>query len=188
MRLARRQQKANRIPEGIDHGMDLCAQSAPAASDRFFAVTVFFGCARAVVGGTHDGVVDHSVFIIGISRQSLENSLPNTTLCPPPEALSRVFCSVTNRATSPRPSWLKAQDANVCDSCVPYHKRTMVAQAILTDSDRSRSGKRLRMKHAGVPNCRHRSRHRPAGLGARGSDLATRLCAPAARTGDRQRL
>ena len=43
MRLTRRQQKGERIAQGIDHRMDFCAQSASAAPDRFVALTVFLG-------------------------------------------------------------------------------------------------------------------------------------------------
>jgi hypothetical protein len=37
--------------------------------------------------GAHDGGVDHHVFIVVITRQQLENTLENTTLRPPAEAL-----------------------------------------------------------------------------------------------------
>ena len=37
--------------------------------------------------GAHDGGVDHSVFIVVITRQQLENALENSALRPPAEAL-----------------------------------------------------------------------------------------------------
>jgi hypothetical protein len=41
--LARRQQKGERIAQGIDQGVDFCAQSAAAAPDRFVDLAVFLG-------------------------------------------------------------------------------------------------------------------------------------------------
>jgi hypothetical protein len=43
MGLARRQQKGQRIAQRVDPGMDLRAQSAPAAPDRFVALVLFLG-------------------------------------------------------------------------------------------------------------------------------------------------
>jgi hypothetical protein len=55
MGLARRQQKGERVAQGIDQGMDLYAQSASAAPNRFVRLAIFFGapvacwCARTMV-------------------------------------------------------------------------------------------------------------------------------------------
>ena len=55
MGLARRQQKGQRVTQGIEQSVDLCAQSASAAPDSFVALTVFLGapvacwCARTMV-------------------------------------------------------------------------------------------------------------------------------------------
>lgn len=46
--LSRGQQKAQRVAEGIDQGMDLGAQSAPAAADRL--IFIFFWVRRRCVG------------------------------------------------------------------------------------------------------------------------------------------
>jgi hypothetical protein len=37
--------------------------------------------------GAHNGGIDHHVFVVGIARQQLENTLENPTLGPPAEAL-----------------------------------------------------------------------------------------------------
>jgi hypothetical protein len=37
--------------------------------------------------GTHDGSINHHVFVIGIARQQLENSIENAAPCPSTKAL-----------------------------------------------------------------------------------------------------
>jgi len=47
----------------------------------------FFSRTSAVLMSSHDGGVDHHVFVIGIACQKLENSLENAALGPSAEAL-----------------------------------------------------------------------------------------------------
>jgi hypothetical protein len=39
----------------------------------------------------HDGGVNHHVFVVGVSRQHLENALENSTFCPSVKALMHDF-------------------------------------------------------------------------------------------------
>jgi len=43
--------------------------------------------ASTVLVGAYDGGVDHHIFVVVITRQQLENTLENATLCPSIEAL-----------------------------------------------------------------------------------------------------
>jgi len=62
----------------------LGTQSATRAPDRL--VFVGFFPARTMLVGTHDGAVDHCVFIVCVTRQMLKNQLPHSGFRPAAEA------------------------------------------------------------------------------------------------------
>jgi hypothetical protein len=64
------------------------------ATDR--SLLAVFGCARATLMWTHDGCVDHRVFVVSILCQCFEKTLPNALFRPARE--SRVTLSVEKEA------------------------------------------------------------------------------------------
>jgi hypothetical protein len=80
-------QKAQRAAEGVDQAWILVIKSL-AAAHRL--IITFFGCPGAVLIGTHDGAVDHRVFVVGITGEVLKQALPYLLLGPAAEPPLRV--------------------------------------------------------------------------------------------------
>jgi hypothetical protein len=72
--------KAGRIAQRINRDVDFCTQPAAAAPDRFSLGSLFR--AGAMLMRPHNRRINHGVFIVGISRERLENALPDTALAP----------------------------------------------------------------------------------------------------------
>lgn len=82
--------KSGWIAESIDSGVNLGAQPVLAASDGLIrALFQRPGPPRRMLMGTHNGRVNHRVFVVCIPGQMLEYPLPHTALGPTAEACMR---------------------------------------------------------------------------------------------------
>lgn len=77
---ARSKVKAGRIVQSIDGGMDLRAQPAATAYERFGVRAPFRACSMLM--STHDSRINYSAFIVGTGRQRLENTQLEAALSP----------------------------------------------------------------------------------------------------------
>ena len=81
MRLSAGQGEVDRVAERIDQGVDFGAQP-PALIGRWPRPRRLFLGAGAVLMGTHNGAVDHRIFIVGVSGKLQEDLLPYTRIWP----------------------------------------------------------------------------------------------------------
>ena len=71
------------------HGVDLCAQPAAAVAKRLM-LSFFVGIGTVLVG-SHNGAVDHRVFVVGVAGQMLKDALPHASLGPAAEPPVRIL-------------------------------------------------------------------------------------------------
>ena len=81
--LSAAEMEAQRIAQCIHGGVNLGAQSAFAAADGLG--DRFFARARAMLMRSHDGAVDHGVFVVGILAQVFEHAQLDAALGPAAE-------------------------------------------------------------------------------------------------------
>ena len=71
------------------HGVDLCAQPAAAVAKRLM-LSFFVGIGTVLVG-SHNGAVDHRVFVVAIAWQVVKDALPDPGFGPATEPSLRVL-------------------------------------------------------------------------------------------------